>query len=83
MFLLKKTIKHNGQEFIITRIKKGTFKEAQIKSIQFSPDSELKIIEKDAFKSSKLSGCIKIPILSVTSKIRKFYNFFNGLQKNF
>ena len=57
--LIPRSINYETQEFIITRIFKGAFKDSdQIKLVQFPSDSELQIIEKEAFANSSIEKII-------------------------
>ena len=53
--LIPRSIHHEGQEYIITTIKEGSFRESKkIKSISFPQDSMVGIIEKEAFAYSSV-----------------------------
>ncbi|KAK8865151.1 hypothetical protein M9Y10_010685 [Tritrichomonas musculus] len=57
--LIPRSINYETQEFIITSILKGAFKDSdQIKLVQFPSDSELQIIEKEAFTNSSIEKII-------------------------
>lgn len=59
--IIPRSIMHESQEYIITSIKKGAFKYVHLhNSIQFS-DSELRIIEKEAFEKVEIDGCLTLP----------------------
>lgn len=52
---IPRSILHKDQDFIVTRIKEGSFKDCTtIDSISFPDDSEIDTIEKDAFYNSSL-----------------------------
>lgn len=58
---IPRSIKYENQEYIIIRIGKNSFKSSyKIKSIRFHPDSEVKIIDDEAFYESKIVS-ISIP----------------------
>lgn len=53
--LIPSSIYHNSHKYIITKIKKRSFqKNENLKSIKFTEDSELRIIEKEAFFHSSI-----------------------------
>lgn len=59
--LIPHSIKHESNEYIITKICENSFaKSKSIKSIQFPVNSEIKTIEKNAFENSSLKS-ISIP----------------------
>lgn len=78
---IPKLIYFDGIEFIVTNIKTESFKYSQLKSIQFPSDSEVKVIEKDAFIDSQIESIIIPPSLSVledgwcsgTKHLKKFH----------
>lgn len=51
---IPRSINHESQEFVIKSIKEGAFRNCRFKSLRFSVDSELQVIEKNAFASSSL-----------------------------
>lgn len=57
---IPRSIKWDNQEYIVTRILKESFKFADIRSLSFPPDSEVRTIEKFAFYNSKIQK-ISIP----------------------
>lgn len=58
---IPRSIKHNNQEFIVIGILDNSFAQSKIMSIQFPSDSEIRIIGKNAFKSTSLTN-ITIPL---------------------
>ena len=57
---IPRSINWDNQEYIVTRILKESFKFADIRSLSFPPDSEVRTIEKFAFYNSKIQK-ISIP----------------------
>ena len=58
---IPRSIKYEGEDFIITFIHTGAFKNSQsTKSIQFSEDSDLQIIDKEAFCDTSITN-VSIP----------------------
>ena len=56
-FLIPRSIKYKSKEYIVISISKDAFEMSQnIKSIRFESDSELQIIEKDAFTCSSIES---------------------------
>ena len=58
--IIPRSIKHELKEYIVTIISVEAFIFSGAKSVSFEPNSELRTIEKDAFKYSKLES-IRIP----------------------
>ncbi|KAK8847853.1 hypothetical protein M9Y10_018888 [Tritrichomonas musculus] len=53
-----KSIKHNLKEYNVTRIIENSFKSNKVKSIRFSDDSKLEVIEKNSFLYSSLEEIV-------------------------
>ena len=56
--LIPRSIIYKSEEYIVTSIRKKSFSDSNIKSIKFSPDSELKKIEKEAFSNSQIESIL-------------------------
>lgn len=48
--IIPRTINHENQEFIIVSLEENSFKRAQIKSLNFSPDSEIRSFDKKSLE---------------------------------
>ena len=69
IFLIPRSIRFESQEYIVQSISKNVFKFCKnIKSIEFSSDSELKIIEEGAFTFSSIES-IFIPASVIDLKV--------------
>lgn len=58
--IIPKSINKESEKYIITSISKNAFENSQIKSIRFEADSELQVIEENAFYESSIEN-ISIP----------------------
>lgn len=55
---IPKSLNYESQDFIIKSINHGSFKQARLKSLQFSIDSEVSKIEDDVFAFSSIESLI-------------------------
>ena len=68
--IIPRTVKYYNFKYVITKIAKEAFKDNnEIESISFSLDSEIKLIEKDAFDNSSLQ------IISIPPKLEQLQDF--------
>ena len=51
---IPRSIYYKSQEYIVKRVNESSFKDSNIFSIQFAPDSEIQTIEKNAFSNSTI-----------------------------
>ena len=58
--IIPRSIKQKSKEYNVTIILEDAFKYSLIKSVQFSSDSKIQIIDKNAFSNSKINS-ITIP----------------------
>lgn len=64
--IIPRLIKQESDEYIVTSISKGAFKNSSVLTIQFSDDSELKMIESESFDGSIIES------ITIPPKLKEF-----------
>lgn len=78
---IPRSIKYENSEFIVISILESSFENSKISSIRFPLDSEVRVIEKNAFKSSLLVS-INIPrhVTKISEGIFSFCHFLKNIE---
>ena len=56
--IIPRLIKHESPKYIVTSISYEAFKNSNVESVKFEPNSELQVIWTEAFSNSKLTSSV-------------------------